>query len=148
MSTTLPSSNPVVSRPVGALRPTYRVTVLMMLVLVGAEIFLSNRQESQVWDEADHLFAGYECWKHADFGRNPEHPPLAKLVAAAALLPLPLPEPNAPNSSFKGRDIYDGTKFLYAADAELLLARARGMMLIFSLGLALTVFAAGRERFG
>ena len=149
MSTTLPSSNPVVSRPVGALRPTYRVAVLMMLVLVGAEIFLSNRQESPTWDEPNHLYAGYEYWKHADFGRNPEHPPLAKLVAASALLPLHLTESEgSPNSNFKSRDVYDGAKFLYTGDADLLLARARGMMLIFSLGLALAVFAAGREMFG
>jgi len=121
---------------------------MALLVLAASEIFLSNRQESQVWDEADHLYAGYEYWKHADFGRNPEHPPLAKLVAASALLPLHLTEPDGPNSNFKLRDFYDGTGFLYAADADRLLARARGMMLIFSLGLALAVFAAGREMFG
>jgi tetratricopeptide (TPR) repeat protein len=124
------------------------VTLLALLALAASEIFLSNRQESQVWDEADHLYAGYEYWKHADFGRNPEHPPLAKLVAASALLPLHLTEPSGPNSNFKSRDFSDGTRFLYAADADLLLARARGMMLIFSLGLALAVFAAGREMFG
>jgi tetratricopeptide (TPR) repeat protein len=122
--------------------------MMALLVLAASEIFLSNRQESQVWDEADHLYAGYEYWKHADFGRNPEHPPLAKLVAASALLPLHLTEPDGPNSNFKLRDFYDGTGFLYAADADRLLARARGMMLIFSLGLALAVFAAGREMFG
>ena len=148
MSTTAPCSNSVVSRPAGALRPAYRVALLALLLLAASEIFLSNRQESQVWDEADHLYAGYEYWNHADFGRNPEHPPLAKLVAASALLPLHLTEPDGPNSNFKLRDFSDGTRFLYAADADLLLARARGMMLIFSLGLALAVFAAGREMFG
>jgi hypothetical protein len=53
------------------------VVVLALLVLVAGEIFFSSRQESQVSDEADHLYAGYEYWKHGDFGRNPEHPPLA-----------------------------------------------------------------------
>jgi hypothetical protein len=130
------------------LRPAYRVVVLALLVLMAGEIVLSSRQESQVMDEANHLYAGYEYWKHGDFGRNPEHPPLAKLVAASALLPLHLTEPRDPRGSFKYRDFSDGANFLYGADADLLLARGRGMLLIFILGLALAVFAAGREMFG
>jgi 4-amino-4-deoxy-L-arabinose transferase-like glycosyltransferase len=155
VSATKSISNPVKSRPAGApgpasgvLRPAYRVAVLALLLLVAGEIVLSTRQESQVMDEANHLYAGYEYWKHGDFGRNPEHPPLAKLVAASALLPLHLTEPQDPRGSFKYRDFYDGARFLYGADADLLLARGRGMLLIFSLGLALAVFAAGREMFG
>ncbi len=142
------TSGPVERRSRGALRPAYRMAVLALLVLAGAEILLSSRQESQAFDEADHLYAGYQYWKHGDFGRNPEHPPLAKLVAAAALLPLRLTEPNDTYSSFKSGDFYNGEKFLYGADADELLARGRGMLLIFTLGLALAVFAAGREMFG
>src|ERR1035438_5131254 len=87
MTINMTSTNPVDIRPSGALRPAYRLAVLGLLVIIGAQIFLSTRQESQTFDESDHLYAGYEYWKHADFGRNPEHPPIAKLVAAAALLP-------------------------------------------------------------
>jgi hypothetical protein len=127
------------------------VVVLALLVLVAGEIFFSSRQESQVSDEADHLYAGYEYWKHGDFGRNPEHPPLAKLVAASALLGLGLSEPvdrADSRESFKYRDFYDGERFLYGADADQLLVRGRGMLLVFGLGLALAVFWAGREMFG
>lgn len=148
MSATKSTSNLVKSRPAGALRPAYRVVVLALMVLVAAEIILSTRQESQTWDEADHLYAGYEYWQQGDFGRNPEHPPLVKLVAASALLPLSLTEPDDHYSSFKIRDFYNSSKFLYSADADQLLARGRGMLLIFSLGLALAVFLAGREIFG
>jgi hypothetical protein len=148
MSATRSSSKPVKAKPAARLRPAYRVVVLALLVLVAGEIVLSSRQESQAMDEADHLYAGYEYWQHGDFGRNPEHPPLAKLVAASALLPLDLTEPADAPGGFKHRDFYDGSKFLYGADADLLLARGRGMLLIFSLGLALAVFAAGREMFG
>ena len=148
MSATMSASNPVESRSVGGLRPAYRVVVLALLVLVATEIFLSTRQESQTWDEAAHLYAGYQYWKHGDFGRNPEHPPLTKLVAASALLPLHLTEPDVPYSNYKSRDFYNAATFLYATDADRLLARGRGMLLIFSLGLALAVFAAGREMFG
>ena len=145
MSATKSTSKPVKSgKPAARLRPAYRVVVLALLVLVAGEIVLSSSQESQAMDEADHLYAGYEYWTHGDFGRNPEHPPLAKLVAASALLPLDLTEPDDPPGNFKHRDFYDGSKFLYGADADLLLARGRGMLLIFSLGLALALFAAGQ----
>jgi hypothetical protein len=123
------------------------VAVLLLLLLAAAEIVLSSRQESQAQDEAAHLYAGFEYWKHGDFGRNPEHPPLVKLIAAAALLPLHLAEPVDPYADFKSRDFLSGEKFLYSADADRLLARGRGMVLLFSLGLALAVFAAGREMF-
>jgi hypothetical protein len=145
---TMPTSNSIESRPITALRPAYRAVVFALLALVTAEIALSSRQESQVLDEANHLYAGYEYWKHGDFGRNPEHPPLAKLIAAAPLLPLHLAEPDDPYPNFKARDFNNGSKFLYSANADELLARGRGMLLLFSLGLALAVFAAGREMFG
>jgi hypothetical protein len=66
------STNPEDIRPSGTLRPAYRLAVLGLLVLITAQIFLSTRQESQTFDESDHLYAGYEYWKHADFGRNPD----------------------------------------------------------------------------
>lgn len=141
-------SKAVERQEAGRLRPAYRVAVLALLVLVAGEVFLSSRQESQASDEATHLYAGYEYWKHGDFGRNPEHPPLTKLVAAAGLLPLRLVEPYAPEGNFKARDFDSGAKFLYSGDADRLLARGRGMLLIFMLGLAVAVFAAGWEMFG
>src|SRR5271170_6225488 len=74
-------------------RRAWWAVVFALLLLICSELFLSTRQESQVFDESGHLFAGYEYWKHADFGVNPEHPPLVKLIAAAPLLPLRLKEP-------------------------------------------------------
>jgi dolichyl-phosphate-mannose--protein O-mannosyl transferase len=148
MKVNMTSTNPVDVRPPGALRPAYRLAVLGLLMIIAAQIFLSTRQESQTFDESDHLYAGYEYWKHADFGRNPEHPPFAKLVAAIALLPLNLKVPVvASDTYFKRQDFVSASKFLYGADADSLLARGRGMMLLFTLGLALAVFATGREMF-
>jgi hypothetical protein len=148
MAIEMTSTNPVEIRSAGVLRPAYRMAVLGLLVLIAAQIFFSTRQESQTFDEADHLYAGYEYWKHGDFGRNPEHPPFAKLVAAVGLLPLHLKEPvPAPGRTFKYQDFVTASQFLYGADADSLLARGRGMMLLFVLGLALAVFAAAREMF-
>jgi tetratricopeptide (TPR) repeat protein len=53
------------------------------VLLLGIQLALSVRQESQTWDEGDHIFAGYMSWTRADFGLNPEHPPLLKLLASA-----------------------------------------------------------------
>jgi len=148
MTLNMTSTNPVDIRPSTPLRPAYRLAVLGLLVIIAAQIFLSTRQESQTFDESAHLYAGYEYWKHGDFGRNPEHPPFAKLVAAAGLLPLHLKEPvPAPGRSFKAQDFVTASQFLYGADADSLLARGRGMMLLFVLGLALAVFAAAHEMF-
>ena len=144
------STNPVEIPPSGALRPAYRLAVLGLLVLIAAQIFLSTRQESQTFDESDHLYAGYEYWKHGDFGRNPEHPPFAKLVAAAGLLALQPKEPVPVITPwFKSQDFRNSTAFFYRANpsADALLIRGRAMMLLFVLGLALAIFAAAREMF-
>lgn len=125
------------------------VAVLALLAIFSAEILLASHQQTQVYDEADHLFSGYEYWTQADFGRNPEHPPLAKLIAGAALLQLSPSEPNIPYANFKSSDYYNGAAFLYKSDAgaETLLHRGRDMLLFFALALALAVFAAASEMF-
>jgi 4-amino-4-deoxy-L-arabinose transferase-like glycosyltransferase len=150
MSSSISSPDPANGQPRTAVGWAYRLAVLALLLLIAGEIVLSNRRESQTFDEADHLYAGYEYWIHGDFGRNPEHPPLAKLVAALAILPLHPKEPAAISATwFKTEDFWTGSTFLYGqGEADSLLARARGMMLLFPLGLALAVFAAGREMFG
>jgi hypothetical protein len=142
------SAIPVKNRVGRALRARYRWVVFGLLLMMAAEIVFSTRQLSQTFDESDHLYSGYEYWKHGDFGHNPEHPPLAKFVAASALAPLHLQEPAAIAGAFKRQDFLGAQKFLYAADADRLLARGRAMMLIFTLGLGLMLFSAGREMFG
>ncbi len=149
MSASSVSADPTGGRTSSRILTRYGILVLGLLVLVAAEIFLSTRQESQTFDEADHLYAGYEYWKHGDFGHNPEHPPLVKLVAASPLLPLHLKEPaTSPGRYFKAQDFLAGPEFLYSADADSLLARGRAVLIVFSLGLALAIFAAGWEMFG
>jgi tetratricopeptide (TPR) repeat protein len=143
------SADPIRVRPFSALRTAHRIALLAILLLLAGEVFLSNRQESQTWDESAHLYSGYEYWTHADYGRNPEHPPLAKLIAASAILPLHPADPAAPSTiRSKKQDILNSTKFLYGSDADALLARARGAMLLFPLALAFAIFIAGYEMFG
>jgi 4-amino-4-deoxy-L-arabinose transferase-like glycosyltransferase len=130
-------------------RRTWWAMVLALLLLICCELFFSARQESQVFDESAHLFAGFEYWKHADFGVNPEHPPLVKLVAAVPLLPLHLKEPPpVPIPFFKAQNFIGAAQFLYGADADSLIMRARvTVACVFALGMAFLVLAAGYEMF-
>jgi hypothetical protein len=121
--------------------------VALVLVL-GIQLALTVRQESQTWDEADHIFAGYMSWKRADFGLNPEHPPLVKLLATAPLLPLPLKVPELQKRDFKIEAFLDGKDFLYRNDADAILLRTRMAAATLTLLLAVLVFVATREMFG
>ena len=124
------------------------IGVLLLLVIMAGELALSVRQQSQTFDEACHIFAGYRYWKNADFGINFEHPPLVKLVAAVPLLWLPLRVPSVANGYFKLVEYGSGRDFLYSNDANSLLWRARLAAAIFTVGLALSVFLVAYSMFG
>lgn len=127
------------------------VVVALLLGVMAAEMAGSVRRESLSWDEGDHLFAGYLSLKTGDLGLNPEHPPMAKMVAALPLMGLPLAMPPLQGRFFKDEAYFDGEQLLfhnapYSGDA--LLFRARMAMMVFPLLLALLVFLAGAEMFG
>jgi 4-amino-4-deoxy-L-arabinose transferase-like glycosyltransferase len=131
-------------------QPRMRVAigVAFLLMIMAAELALSVRQQSQTFDEACHIFAGYRYWKNSDFGINFEHPPLIKLIAAVPLLWLPLRVPTVPNDYFKLLEYGAGREFLYSNDADSLLWRARIASAVVTLGLALTVFFVGHSMWG
>jgi 4-amino-4-deoxy-L-arabinose transferase-like glycosyltransferase len=122
--------------------------VALLLVVLAAELALSARQQSQTFDEAAHIFAGYRYWKNFDFGINPEHPPLIKLVAAIPLLRLPLRTPPVPNTVFKVMEYDGGRDFLYENDANSLLWRARLAAAVFTVALALAIFLIAKSMKG
>src|SRR3954465_15488016 len=65
--------------------PVWFLTVgLIILQMVLVTIIVHG--ESPTFDEGDHIFAGYMMWHSGDYGLNPEHPPLVKLVATMPLL--------------------------------------------------------------
>jgi len=122
--------------------------VVALVLLLCVQLALSVRQESQTWDEGDHIFAGYMTWTRADFGLNPEHPPLLKLLATAPLLPAPLRVPELQERYFKEEAFLGGKEFLYRNDADAILFRTRMAAAALTLLTALLVFAATREMFG
>jgi hypothetical protein len=121
----------------------------LLLAVMAAELALSARQQSQAFDEAVHIFAGYRYWKNFDFGANPEHPPLVKLVATLPLLRLPLRVPvSLPDADFKMVEYAAGRDFLYGNDAKMLLWRARMAAAAFTICLALSVFVVAYSMWG
>ena len=71
-------------------KPWLWVIFVALLVLQAMQGLYIVHRESLTFDEGDHSFAGYMTWKTGDYGLNPEHPPLAKLVATVLLLHTPL----------------------------------------------------------
>lgn len=122
--------------------------VVALLIVLSLQLLLSVRQESQTWDEANHIYAGYKSWTDADFGLNPEHPPLVKLVATAPLLSAQLKTPKLEDRFFKEEAFLGGKEFLYQNDAESMLFRTRVAAAIFTLLLAVVVFLGAKELFG
>jgi hypothetical protein len=128
---------------------TYEIVGLcFLLVVLGLQLFFSVRRESQTWDEANHIFTGYRTWTHADFGLNPEHPPLVKLLATVPLLRSDLKSPALEERFFKEDAFLRGKEFLYQNDPEKILARARSVAATLTLLAALVLFFATREMFG
>jgi 4-amino-4-deoxy-L-arabinose transferase-like glycosyltransferase len=119
-----------------------------LLAVLTAELFLSLRQMSLTLDESAHLYAGYQHWRARDFGVNPEHPPLVKLVAALPLLSMKLKQPHPPNPFFVVEEYAGGAELLQANNMDLLLTRSRTAVCVFTLLLAALVFAMGYEMFG
>jgi hypothetical protein len=127
---------------------TTRLVAAAFLALLATLLIASVRQESQTWDESTHILAGFEYWKHGDFGRNPEHPPFAKMLATLPLLPMDLKEPPViPVPYFKALDNINGPQLLYSADADALLFRSRMVIALFTLVLAFLVFSATQVMF-
>ena len=87
-------------------------------------------------------------WKTGDFGLNPEHPPMVKMLAALPILNMPLRLPALQNREFKHEAFLGGKEFLFKNDADTMLFRARMAAASLTLLLALLVFLAGQEMFG
>ena len=122
--------------------------VCLLLLVISLQLFFSVRRESQTWDEANHIFTGYRTWTDGDYGLNPEHPPLVKLLATAPLLASQPQMPALEERFFKEDAFLRGKEFLYRNDADRILARTRTAAAILTLLTALVVFFAAREMFG
>ena len=120
--------------------------IVLQMILVAIIV----HGESLTFDEADHIFAGYMMWQSGDYGLNPEHPPLVKLVATLPLLHQKLWVPPLQHRSFKSEAYRDGRDFMERNDGSehRLLFRMRLAAGIFAVGFSVAVFLLGSELFG
>jgi len=129
---------------------TETAVLAFLAIVMIAQIWMSLTKLSVTSDEIDHLHAGYRYWQCNDFGWNPEHPPLVKIIAAAPLQLMHIndPAPNAcglPND--KGLDFALGHDFIFA-NPERMLTAARFAVSSLSVLLLLTVWFFARKLFG
>jgi len=124
--------------------------LLVLTVAMAAQMWISIRQLSVTSDEIDHLHAGYRYLQCRDFGWNPEHPPLAKMVAALPLLAMPIADP-IPNACWlqnnRQIDFRAGHAFLFA-NGESVLTAARIATSLFSIALLISTWFFARALFG
>jgi 4-amino-4-deoxy-L-arabinose transferase-like glycosyltransferase len=121
--------------------------VVFLLLVLESQLLYSVKHESLTFDEGDHIFAGYMSLKHRDFGLNPEHPPLVKMLAAVPLLRMNLNEPELQNRYFKTEAYLSGRDFIFQGDHETIIFRARMAASFFALLVALLAFLTAREMF-
>ena len=137
------------------LQPTWRswlppATLAALAVLMLAQLWSSVVQLSITSDEIDHVHAAYRYVQCNDFGWNPEHPPLVKIVAGLPLLALQIHDPiphacGLPDG--KSEDFIAGHAFVFA-NTETLLTTARFAVSLFAVLLLVTVWFFARELFG
>ncbi len=110
--------------------------------------------ESMVVDEVPHIGAGYSYLVKRDMRLNPEHPPLAKDVAAIPLLFLNLDRSAFETEYWKVHDFNAQwnfgrhLSFDSGNDPERITHLAKLPMLLFFLGSALLLFHWGRKLYG
>jgi Dolichyl-phosphate-mannose-protein mannosyltransferase len=121
--------------------------VVLVLIFFAQCVVTANR-DSVSWDESQHLYSGWLSWKQADFGFNPEVPPLVKMWCAIPLLHRDMTQPTYIGGSFKKEGFVLGQRFLAANGIDRTLIPARLMAALLSAMLAFTIFLAALEMYG
>ncbi len=126
------------------------LTVLLFAVFAFQLVYHAVRTSPTV-DEPFHILAGHRHWQCGDFGINPEHPPLLKLLATAPLNFRGLSEPpwecgSKFTSKFEGFSY--GSTFVVENGVDNTVISTRLAASLMSMLLALLVFLAAWEMFG
>jgi isoprenylcysteine carboxyl methyltransferase (ICMT) family protein YpbQ len=117
----------------------------------GFQLWFHAARTSATLDEGAHIIAGHRHLQCGDFGINPEHPPLLKLVAAVPLEFRALKEPDWECGSRltpKPEMFSAGTLFIVENGIDSVVIPTRLAASVMSLLLAALVFLAAREMFG
>lgn len=115
------------------------------------QLWYHATRTSPVVDEPAHILAAYRYWECSDYGINPEHPPLTKLLATAPLMWRDLAVPDTgcgTQITAKIPGFVQGNMFLVQNGVDDIVVSARLSAALISLFLAVLVFLAAREMFG
>ena len=121
-----------------------------LFILFFAQLWFHAVRTSATVDEPNHILAGHRHWC-GDFGINPEHPPLLKLLATAPLNFRELSEPpwDCGSKLTSKFDAFSyGSTFLVENDVDSVVITTRLAASVMSMLLALLVFLAAWEMFG
>jgi 4-amino-4-deoxy-L-arabinose transferase-like glycosyltransferase len=126
------------------------LAVIVLLAIQALQIVIVLHRESLTWDEGAHMYAGYRMWKNGDYGLNPEHPPLVKLLATLPVRGDNLWVPPLKGIFFKGEAYLGGRDWLEHNDggSQRLVFRMRLATASLAVALSLVIFVAAREWFG
>jgi hypothetical protein len=133
-------------------KPTlfFAIATLLFASFAFQLVYHAVRTSATV-DEPFHILAGHRHWQCGDFGINPEHPPLLKLLATAPLNFRQLSEPpwecgSKFTSKFDGFSY--GSTFVVENGMDHIVITTRLAASLMSLLLAVLVFLAAWEMFG
>src|SRR5260370_30852749 len=119
--------------------------------LYAFQLWYHATRTSATIDEPVHILAGHRYWQCGDYGINPEHPPLLKLLATAPLNFRALVEPdwNCGSRITSRLDSFGaGNLFLVQNGVYAVLVPARLAAALMSLLMAAVVLSATWEMFG
>jgi hypothetical protein len=124
--------------------------VAVIIALQALITVLVIHRESLTFDEANHMFAGYMMWHTGDYGLNPEHPPLVKLLATIPMLGRNLWVPPLQGREFKAEAYISGRDWLARNDGDRnqLVFQMRLAAGLLAIAFSLVVFFAARDLFG
>jgi hypothetical protein len=131
-------------------RGFYGPIIVILFGLFAFQLWLHASRTSATIDEPVHILAGYLHWC-GDFGFNPEHPPLLKMLATAPLIGKDLVQPPwdcGSTITSKADSYFFGNLFLVQNGVDRVVIPARLASSSMSLFLALLVFLAASEMFG
>ena len=130
--------------------PLFAILTALLFGCFAVQLWYHATRSSATVDEPDHILAGHRHWC-GDFGINPEHPPLLKLLATAPLNFRNVSEPPWEcGSKFTSKfDAFSyGSTFLVENGIDSVVISTRLAASVMSVLLAVLVFVAAWEMFG
>lgn len=132
-------------------RTLFIISAALLFAIFASQLVYHAVRTSATVDEPFHILAGHRHWQCRDFGINPEHPPLLKLLATAPLNFRQLSEPPWECGS-KFTPKFDGfsygSTFIVENGVDRVVIITRVTASLMSLLLAVLVFLATWEMFG